>query len=155
MNIPRLSQEIPLLQAPLEMGGGVKTTDINNYGKGHGLIDMEMGAGAGGATMTLDNRFSHYGEHIDMEHVDSGMMLGQGNYSEYRGGIFDGMALSSEFLGEYYSSVSTQNGRESIEWDHEFCSVRLTFMFRLCLFAEIQPCSAAGPGEKLCVGVRL
>lgn len=99
-------------------GPAVKAKDINNYGKGQGgdLIDMGMGAGAGGiGGALLDNRFSHYREHIDMEHVDSGMMLGQGHYSEYRGGLFDGMALSSEFLGEYYSNVSTRNGRKSIE----------------------------------------
>lgn len=99
-------------------GPAVIAKDINNYGKGRGgdLIDMGMGAGAGGiGGASLDNRFSHYREHIDMEHVDSGMMLGQGRYSEYRGGLFDGMALSSEFLGEYYSNVSTRNGRKSIE----------------------------------------
>lgn len=77
-----------------------------------------MGAGAGGG-MTLDNRFTHYRERTDMEHMDGGMMQGQEHYSEYRGGLFDGMALSSEFLGEYYSNVSTRNGRESIEWDQE------------------------------------
>lgn len=100
----------------------IKAKDINNYRSGQGdLIDMRMGPGAGGFggdIMTLDHRFNRYGEHIDMEHVDSG--LTQGHYSEYRGGLFDGMALSSEFLGEYYSNVSTQNGRESIWWDQAF-----------------------------------
>lgn len=93
----------------MEIGGAtINIKDINNYGKGHeaDLIGMGMGLGAGGgAIMTLDNRFDR--EHIHLEEVDGGMMLGQGHYSEYRGGLFDGMALSGEFLGEYYSNVST------------------------------------------------
>lgn len=87
------------------MGGGpVNTKD--NYGKWHGgdLIDMGMGAGAGGIG-GAGLGFSR--EHIDMEHIDGGMILGREHYLEHRGGLFDGMALSSEFLGEYYSSVST------------------------------------------------
>lgn len=98
----------------MEVGGaGIKSRDVNNYGKGqHDLIDMGMaagGGGVGGGTMTID-RFNRYGEHIDMEYANGGTMLGQGNYSQYSGGLFDGMALSSEFLGEYYSNVSTPNG---------------------------------------------
>lgn len=95
------------------MGGApVKTKDITSFGRGAGgdLIDMGMGAGAGGlggAAMALEHGYSRWGEHIEMERVDGGMTLGQGHYSEYRGGLFDGMALSSEFLGEYYSNVST------------------------------------------------
>lgn len=81
-----------------------------------------MGPGAGGGVIrTLDNGFSHYREHIDMEQIDNGMMLEQGHFLEHRGGLFDGMALSSEFLGEYYSNVSAQNGRETIEWNQEVC----------------------------------
>lgn len=91
----------------------MKIKDVNNYGKGqHDLIDMggaARGGGIGGGTMTIDG-FNRYGEHIDLEYVSGGMMLGQGNYSQYSGGLFDGMALSSEFLGEYYSNVSAPNG---------------------------------------------
>lgn len=58
--------------------------------------------------MTVD-RFNRYGEHVDMEYMNGGMMLGQANYSQYSGGFADGMALSSEFLGEYYSNVSARN----------------------------------------------
>lgn len=85
---------------------------MNNFGRGAGgdLIDIGMGAGAGafgGAAIGLENGYGRYGEHIEMERVDGGMTLGTGHYSDYRGGLFDGMALSSEFLGEYYSNVST------------------------------------------------
>lgn len=93
-------------------GAAVKAKDIGSFGRGAGgdLIDIGMGAGAGGlsgATMGLDHGYSRWGEHIEMERVDGGMTLGHGHYSDYRGGAFDGMALSSEFLGEYYSNVST------------------------------------------------
>lgn len=96
---------------------------MNNFGKGPGgdLIDMGFRGGSaafGGAV--VENGYSRWGENIEMERVDGGMSLGPGHYSEYRGGLYDGMALSSEFLGEYYSNVSTRNGRESIEWDQEF-----------------------------------
>lgn len=83
-----------------------------------------MGAGGGGfgsGGMRISNRFSNYGEQVGMEYMGGGMMLGQGNYSQYSGGIFDGMALSSEFLGEYYSTVSTPNCGESSKCDQEFC----------------------------------
>lgn len=93
------------------MGGApVKAKDITGFGRGAGgdLIDMGMGAGAGGlGGAAMEHEYSRWGEHIGMERVDGGMTLGQGHYSEYRGGLFDGMALSSEFLGEYYSNVST------------------------------------------------
>lgn len=91
-------------------GAGVKSRDVNNYGKGqHDLIDMGMAAGGGGGGTMLLDRFNRYGEHIDMEYMNGGTMLGAGNYSQYSAGLFDGMALSSEFLGEYYSNVSAQN----------------------------------------------
>lgn len=106
----------------MEVGGaGIKSRDVNNFGKGqHDLIDIGMGAGGGaigaigGGTMTRD-RFNHYGEHIDMEYAGGGTMLGQGNYSQYSGGLFDGMALSSEFLGEYYSNVSAPNVTTNVD----------------------------------------
>lgn len=75
------------------------------------MTDMRIAAGGG--TMTMD-RFNLYGEHMDAKYVD-GMMLGHGHYSQYSGGAFDGMALSSEFLGEYYSNVSKQNGSKRTE----------------------------------------
>lgn len=91
----------------------MKTRDVNNYSKGqHDLIDMGVAAGGGamgGGTMTMD-RFNRYGEYSDMEYASGGMMLGQGNYSQHSGGLFDGMAFSSDFLGEYYSNVSAPNG---------------------------------------------
>lgn len=91
--------------------------DIKHFGTGHQLDMTDMGIAAGGGlvgggTMTMD-RFNHYGEHMDAKYVDGGMMLGQGQYSQYSGGAFDGMALSSEFLGEYYSNVSKRNSSKS------------------------------------------
>lgn len=106
------------------MGPSIKIKDLNNFAKGQSadLIDLGMGGGGGGlggglgggGAMTIDRL--NYGEHVDMGYMEGGTMLGQANYSEYRGGLFDGMALSSEFLGEYYSNVSTYNGGESIKY---------------------------------------
>lgn len=118
-------------------GGGLNYKDINAYGKGQGgdLIDTGMGAYArDGAIETLD-RFRHYRDYNNMEHMDGGMMLEQGHFSEYGGGLFDGMALSSEFLGKYYSNVSTQSGERTLEWngtmESRVLSRRLILMFRL------------------------
>lgn len=97
----------------------------NNYGRGQpDLTGMGMaagGAGIGGGMITINNRFNRNVEHVGMEYGTGGMMLGQGNYTEYSGGLFDGMALSSDFLGEYYSNVSTPNCSESTKCDQEFC----------------------------------
>lgn len=74
----------------------------NNHGKGHeaDLSNIKGDIGFG---------FGHYTD------IDGRLIPGHGHYSEDRGGLFDGMALSMEFLGHYYSSVSKRNGRESIE----------------------------------------
>lgn len=104
-------------------GAAIQTKDFNGFG--HGQHDhMGMGAGGGGfgsGGMRIDNRFNSYGEHMDMEYVDGGMMLGQGNYSQYSGRLLDGMTLSSDFLGEYYTNVSTPNCSENSKCDQEFC----------------------------------
>lgn len=101
-------------------GGAVTTLNANNYGGGFtehlGAAGGAVGGGAaiGGAVNTstltaedihLYNRYRHFSGQEDI--MGMGTMTGQGHFfSQYRAGVFDGMALSDQFLGEYYSSVS-------------------------------------------------
>lgn len=98
--------------------------DINTYqGRGYlgGLADFggalgggALGGGAyGGAfntsNLTAENMhmYNQYNNTSGQMNVDTGMMTGQEHhFSQYGAGVFDGMALSEQFLGEYYSSVS-------------------------------------------------
>lgn len=93
--------------------------NINTYeGKGFlgGLVEQGGAAGGSGArhtsivtTENLNqyNQYRHTSGQVGMDHTDAGMMTGHRQMgSQYMVGIFDGMALSDQFLGEYYSSVS-------------------------------------------------
>lgn len=116
-----VSQDIPLLNTPVEVvGGKIETQDIPSYGgKGYlkGLADADGGIVEGGAirTSTSDlsmikqyKNYTHPFKQIEMGQMGGDMTMGQRHhYSQYRAGIFDGMALSDEFLEDYYSSVST------------------------------------------------
>lgn len=51
--------------------------------------------------------------------MNGGMIMGEDRY-RYRAGMFDGMALSEEFLGEYYSNVSTQTVTENTKGGQVF-----------------------------------
>lgn len=77
----------------------------------------EFGAASGGAlntsTMTAENmhmysRYKHFGgQEIDL--MGTGIAGQEHLFSQYRAAVFDGMALSDQFLWEYYSNVSTFN----------------------------------------------
>ncbi len=128
------SQEVPLLHAPVEVDGvtaGVTTgvtsgvtsgvtagaRNVSGFGgKGYleRLVELGGAAGAGNTShmtaeeMHLYNQYNQSGGQVEMDYTGAGMMTGQEHaFSQYRAGMFDGMALSEQFLGEYYSSVST------------------------------------------------
>ncbi|TKS79694.1 Desmoglein-2 Cadherin family member 5 HDGC [Collichthys lucidus] len=134
-------KEVPLLHAPLEVDGGtIRQVNVNTLnGKGYlgGLVDGGGAALGGGATMNTSdltaenmhmyNRYNQFMGQGDMNYTGAGMMTGQEHlYSRYKdGGVFDGMALSDHFLGEYYSSKSNHAAQQSqqkdslLVYDHE------------------------------------
>lgn len=102
--------------------------DVNRYkGTGclGGLVDVDggFGGGVGGGAvigggmntsewetehMHLSNQYNHMNGRIEMDYAAGGAMAGQNIYSRYnRADVFDGMALSDQFLEEYFASVST------------------------------------------------
>ncbi|KAM6918216.1 LOW QUALITY PROTEIN: desmoglein-2-like protein [Xenentodon cancila] len=114
-------KDVPLVQVPLEVDGhhvNIKNTTLVG-GKGYlgGLIGSE-GAVGGGATFgntintsTLTTKdmynYSQYGQYTgqdNMELLGSGMLGGQDtSFTINQREVFDGMALSSHFLEDYYS----------------------------------------------------
>lgn len=115
-----VSQDIPLLHTPVEVGGGkIETQEILSYG-GHGylkgLVDVDGAIGKGGAirTSTSDlsmskqyRKYTHPIRQMEIGQMGGEIIMGQRrHYSQHRSGIFDGMALSDAFLDEYYSNVS-------------------------------------------------
>uniref|UniRef100_A0A672G470 Desmoglein-2-like n=1 Tax=Salarias fasciatus TaxID=181472 RepID=A0A672G470_SALFA len=83
-------------------------------------IRLGGGAGFGMNTSTLVteniNMYNQYRRGGGLEEMD--MMQGQGyGYSHYSGGAFDGMALSEQFLGEYYSSKSSHAAQQPQQKD--------------------------------------
>ncbi|XP_073346746.1 desmoglein-2-like protein [Pagrus major] len=127
-------KDVPLLNIPVEVDGGqVTTQNINTYNRGYhgGLAEVGGlplgGAASGGAvkmsTLTAENmhqynQYNYSGGQVETDYTGAGMMTGQEHlYSRYRTGAFDGMALSDEFLGEYYSSKSNHATQQSQQKD--------------------------------------
>nr|XP_046264008.1 desmoglein-2-like [Scatophagus argus] len=129
-------KEVPLLHIPVEVDGGtLHTKNINNYeGKAYlgGLAEVggaATGAGAASAgavntstlvaeNMHLYNQYNHSGGQMEMDYAGGGMMTGQEHlFSQYSAGVFDGMALSHQFLGEYYASKSSHAAQQSQQMD--------------------------------------
>ncbi|XP_031150047.1 desmoglein-2-like isoform X2 [Sander lucioperca] len=128
-------KEVPLLLVPVEVDGGtMNAKKINTYeGKGYLGELNEFGAAAGGdaafgrglktLTMTAEdmrqyNQYNHSGWQGGLDYSDAGMMTGQeNNFSQYRAGAFDGMALSDQYLEEYYSSKANHAAHQSQQKD--------------------------------------
>ncbi|KAK9539280.1 hypothetical protein VZT92_004396 [Zoarces viviparus] len=124
-------RDVPLLHAPAEVDRG--TINVRNTNTYEGnmyqgrLTELGGAAGGGGAlntsiltseNMDLYNQYRHSSGQAGMDYVDAGMMTGQGQrFSQYRAGAFDGMALSDQFLGEYYSSKSDHAAHQSQQKD--------------------------------------
>ncbi|CAJ1072357.1 desmoglein-2-like [Xyrichtys novacula] len=109
-------KEVPLLATNVEVDGGIVKGQNVNVGSRNGYLDglVELGgaqgggAGIGGSILTTENinTFGRYNQSVGQMDY-SGMMTGQEHhYSRYNAGVFDGMALSEQFLGEYYLSKS-------------------------------------------------
>lgn len=94
--------------------------DVNSYGGAGvhgGLIEGATALGGaavgGGLTssvfLTKENmHLYNHGGQMEMDSMGGGMMTGQDqHFSRYRDGVLEGIALTDEFLEEYYSSVST------------------------------------------------
>lgn len=69
----------------------------------------EAGGGTGGMTAENMHMYSQYQNfHRQGDYFGGGTMTGQKHFhSQNKFGAFDGIALSQDFLGEYYISVST------------------------------------------------
>ncbi|KAJ4936925.1 hypothetical protein JOQ06_001510 [Pogonophryne albipinna] len=115
-------KEVPLLLTPLDHGGShVNMKDINNFGDNMYISGVTGGGGLGaGHTLTSENKqknmYNRYNN--GMDYVDGGMMTGQEHsFSRYGAGAgagaFDGMALSNQYLGEYYSSKYNHAAQQS------------------------------------------
>ncbi|XP_035761990.1 desmoglein-2-like, partial [Neolamprologus brichardi] len=116
-------KEVPLMHVPVEVDGGAVTKDVNMF-EGHGYYGglAELGGAAGGrgpykgsaiytSNMTADNMNLYnqykYSSGQNMDFLNTGTMARQDmNFSQYRGGAWDGIALSEEFLWDYYSRKS-------------------------------------------------
>lgn len=99
----------------MEVGGGATQVNINTYGKkGYQEDSAQFGAAGGGvalgglntSTLTTENmhmynQYRHFGRQDEMDFTGTGMITGQQQHLFY-----DGMALSDQFLGEYYMTVS-------------------------------------------------
>lgn len=170
-----VSQDIPLLHTPVEVAGGkIGTQEVPSYGgKGYlkELVDVDGEVVEGGAirTSTSDvsmfkqyKKYAHPIRQMEMGQMGGEMMMGQRRrYSQYRSGIFDGMALSDEFLDEYYSNVSilkvvqnqmasNMNGatRQHVKTSKSCIVLSGVNEFEYVnMFAEIQLCGTAIPAE--------
>ncbi|KAG7214811.1 hypothetical protein INR49_010703, partial [Caranx melampygus] len=119
-------KEVPLLQVPVEVdatgGYGAKGyQEIRGLGVAGGGAAGGGAAGGGGAGL-ITTGLREYGQHgqyivTQEEAIDSGMATGQHVFSGYRGGVFDGMALSEQFLDEYYSSKANHAANHSQQKD--------------------------------------
>ncbi|XP_072219200.1 desmoglein-2-like protein isoform X2 [Leuresthes tenuis] len=129
-------KEVPLIPFPGEVDGDiVNIKDIKNY-EGNGYIEGGFGesggavGGAGGcidlttSTVTAENMhlYNQYGYlrgQNETEFMGGGMMIGQDmSFTHYKGGAFDGMALSDHFLGEYYVTKSNNASQQFTVNDH-------------------------------------
>lgn len=127
-------QAIPLLSPPAEVDHAtIDAKNVNRYeGKGFlgGLTDLGGaggGAGGGGAggmnisTLTSENIYNQYNHsrgQVEVDYRVGGMTMGQEHfYSKNQFGLFDGMALPYEFLGEYYFKVSRSIVNENTKHD--------------------------------------
>lgn len=138
-----LSQALPLLPTIEVDGSTLITKDIKNItGSGFqrqtdcGGVAVGGGAFGGGfntscwtENMEKYNRYSHYNGQGNMRYVHGGTMTGQDHYySQKSAGVFDGMALSDQYLMEYYANVSKHKYNRKMlnkAVEIKYCSFRI------------------------------
>lgn len=107
---------IPLIDPPVEVEHHIDVTDIPRFaGKRVPGGHHELGGGPGGMTTESRHLYSRYQEqHGHGDYVGGGMVTGQKRFSsQSKFGAFDGMALSDDFLGEYYISKSNHTAQQA------------------------------------------
>lgn len=126
----------------------------------------------GGMTTEDVHMYSQYQKvHGHGDYLSGGMGTGQTkHYSQRQFGAFDGMALSQDFLWDYYSRVSVHFINASIKSTTKSYIIITSSFYRLyslfhytrrqmfdsvltLLLTEIQPCSTAGPNQGLNAGL--
>ncbi|CAL8315892.1 unnamed protein product [Gadus morhua 'NCC'] len=84
-------------------GGGFTSESMHHYNGYHqhglGAMQTDYEAGGGGG---MTGQHGHYTSHLG---------------SEYRGGTYDGMAVSEGFLREYFSNKASHGAQQSMEAD--------------------------------------
>ncbi|AWP04019.1 putative desmoglein-2-like isoform 3 [Scophthalmus maximus] len=102
-------KEVPLLHAPVEVDG-VKIQNVQG--------GLELGAGAGGCMTDWMHIYGSSDGQGKTGITGTGIEAGWGNhYSQYGAGLFDGMALSDQFLEEYYTNKSNHATQQSQQKD--------------------------------------
>lgn len=102
-------QAIPLIDTVDVDHVPVGTMDSKRYATGIGLGGYtEFGGVSGGMTTEDTHLYTQYQKlHGHGDYVGGGMMTGQSKFlSQRQFGAFDGIALSEDFLRNYYLSVS-------------------------------------------------
>lgn len=115
-------KDVPLFTSPVEVDGGgrVITKDINNLSG-----SATLGAGGGGGvfgggmhsstwTENQYNQYSYYGRQGHKGYMQGGTLgTFTGHEHSLTQSAFDGMALSEEFLGDYYLNKATHVSQQS------------------------------------------
>ncbi|XP_037538123.1 desmoglein-2 [Nematolebias whitei] len=114
-------KEVPLLQVPVNMDGGTLNAKDINIVRGReymsGLVETDRALG-GGLTMTGEDMYTYdrYGYSSGQEY--NGFMGGEKmggqdmRFSHREFGAFDGMALSDNFLWQYYSQKANEASQQ-------------------------------------------
>ncbi|KAM3605035.1 uncharacterized protein V6R79_019638 [Siganus canaliculatus] len=115
---------VPLLQIPVDLSKDViDTKDIRDYGaKGHfeEHIDAGRKGAYGGFIEKIDHQdhFTTFRRQFGSDYKrEQGWQEQEQGYYKYREEAFDGMALSGQFLSDYYSTKSNFAAQQSQEKD--------------------------------------
>lgn len=109
-NLTFFSQEVPLLHNVVEFDHGISEKIKGGLAEFGGAAGGEAASGNVISSSTvITGNANIYGNNVWSNNViaGKGIIGGQEDvYYRYRAGVYDEMALSDQFLGEYYSSVS-------------------------------------------------
>ncbi|XP_012730885.3 desmoglein-2 [Fundulus heteroclitus] len=123
-------KDMPGFQVPMQVDGGtIKMGDINMSG-GQAYLDNlvctqpPMG---GGGTLTAEDmnmyntyNYKYSGGQNQIDFMGGGAMAGQNmNFSQHRATASSGMALSDQYLGQYFSAESSKFSQQYQEKDTE------------------------------------